>query len=784
MKIEQIFLFGEFRVDPLDRTLRRNDAPVVLSRRAFDVLLYLVQNPGRAVTKEELLKSIWPDAFVDENNLTQSMSVLRRALEEQPGQNNYIATLPGRGYQFIAPVQAVGPPTAIQHQIPTPDHPVGSVLLQQRTVTTRVVTEETGQHALPAPRRRSAAPLIVLSAVAVAVGAGYAVWRHFHPRATSAKVVIADFQNTTGDATFDRTLARVLEIDLGQSPYMDVMSEREVVIVLQYMGRPADSALPADLARQVCERGNREAVLTGSIASLGRSYLLTLEATGCASGKSLAAAKAQASTKEGVLAAVDSLADRVRSKLGESASSRETYQVPTATATTPSLEALKAYSMGIYLGSLGRDESESLPFFQKAVELDPKFSMAWGAMAADYYNQAEYAKASATYAKAFQLSGSISAKEKLTIEAHYYAEGQRDIEDGIKIYKVWAETYPHDWVPVVNLCNQYTQIGQYPAAIEAGKQALLMQPDRGITYSVLARALTRANRFDEARAVAAQAIQHGKDSVGLHATLYNIAFLQRDQAALAHETSWAAAHNDGWYKWFFPYTVAASDATMGKLQQAEGAFLNSVNAAREENAVESADGVLLDQARMEFNFGFPELARATLRRVSNPHTDQPDFAILYAELGDTAPAERYISSFGSLISDTEMMGKSLPRVRAAVALQKGKPLEAVAALEPAGPYELYDYTVPAQRGAAYLKAKDGARAAAEFKKILANPGVDPGVWGYPLAHLGLARAYALTGDTTASRNEYAALFAAFQQADPGLPVLRDARAESAALPAR
>jgi DNA-binding winged helix-turn-helix (wHTH) protein/tetratricopeptide (TPR) repeat protein len=785
MKMEQVFLFGEFRVDPQDRTLRRNDAPVVLNRRAFDVLLYLVQNPGRVVTKEELLKSIWPGAFVDENNLTQSMSALRRALEEHPGRHNYIATLSGRGYQFIAPVEALVPPAALAPRASVvEEHPRGnSLFLHQRTVTTSVIAEETGQHALPAPRRRFAVPLILLAALVVAGGAGYPIWRFYHPLPTSAKVVIADFQNTTGDATFDRTLTRVLEIDLGQSPYMDVMTEREVVSVLQYMGQPTDSALTPDLARQICERSNREAVLTGSIASLGSSYLLTLEATGCASGKSLAAATAQASTKEGVLAAVDSLADRVRSKLGESVRSREKYQVPTATATTPSLEALKSYSMGNYLDSLGKDETESLPFYQKAVELDPKFAMAWGAMAANYYNQAQFHKASALYAKAFQLSGSISAKEKLIIQAHYFAEGQRDIEGGIKIYKVWAATYPNDWVPVVNLCNQYTQIGQYPPAIEAGWRALQMQPGRGITYSVLARALTRANRFEEAKAVGRQAIQRHQDFTGIHATLYNIAFIQQDQPALAHETAWAAAHSDSWYKWFFPYTVAAADATLGKFQQAETVFLQSVNAAVEEKAVEGADSVLIDQARLEFDFGFPDAARKTLQRVSDQQTDQPDPAVLYAELGDPAPAERYIARYSSLASDTEMQGMSLPRVRSALALLKGKPSEAVAALEPARPYEFYDYTVLAQRGAAYLKAGNGALAAAEYKKILANPGIAPGVWAYPLAHLGLARAYALTGDTAASRNEYAALFAAFQQADPGLPFLRIAAAERAALPA-
>jgi len=768
LKTQVIYQFGEFRVNSLDRTLRRNDVLVPLNRRAFDVLLYLVANPGRVVTKEELLKNVWSDAVVDENNLNQSISALRKALDERPSEHSTITTLPGRGYQFVQHVETISPELT------------ATVLLQQRIVTTH--TEEAVPGLLP-PRRRSWFVPAMLAFVVLAGCAGYLAWRRLRPKPNSATVVVANFLNTTGDATFDRTLDRALQIDLSQSPYMDVMSEREVVSVLGYMGRPADSTLTADLARQICERSNREAVLSGSIAGLGSSYVLTLEATGCNSGKELAAAKAEASTKEGVLAAVDSLADRVRSKLGESAESRESYQVPLDKATTPSIEALKAYSMGDYLGSLGREESESLAFYQKAVDLDPKFAMAWGAMASDFYNLAEYDKASATYKKAFQLSGPISAKEKLTIEAHYYAEGQRDIEGGIRIYKVWSETYPNDWAPLVNLCNQYTQLGQYPPAIEYGKRALQMQPDRGITYSVLARAFTRANRFDEARAVGAQAIQRGKDSVGLHATLYNIAVIEDDHAAQGHEAAWAAAHHDGWYNWYFPYLVATADASMGKLQQAEGNFRSSVDTARGEQAVESADGLLMDQAQMEFDFGFPEAARATLQRISNQQTDVPDLAVLYARLGDTAPAQRFLATYGSLTSDTGMTGKALPLVRSALALQKGRPYEAVAALEPARPYELDSFAVLVQRGIIYLQAKDGVLAAAEYKKILANPGVDPGRWTYPLAHLGLARAYALSGDTTASRNEYAALFAAFKDADPGLPVLRDARAEFAKMAA-
>jgi DNA-binding winged helix-turn-helix (wHTH) protein len=767
LKTQVIYQFGDVQVNPVNRTLHRNGVLVPINRRAFDVLIYLMTSPGRVVTKEELLKSVWSDALVDENNLNQSISALRKALDERPGENASITTLPGRGYQFVRQVETIA------------TEPAADALPEQQTHAGHRIAGE----ARHTSHGKYVLVLGALTVVSVASVAGYLAWRRSHSRPGSATVVVASFLNTTGDATFDRTLDRALQIDLGQSPYMDVMSASEVVSVLGFMGRPADSTLTADLARQICERTNRHAVLSGSIARLENRYDLTLQATGCSTGKELATAKAEASTKEGVLAAVDSLADRVRSKLGESAESRETYEVPLATATTPSLDALKAYSMASYLGSLGRDETETLPYLQKAVDLDPGFSMAWGAMANNYYNQAEFDKASADFKKAFDLRGNLSAREKLTIEAHYYAEGQHDIEGGIRTYKVWAGTYPNDWVPVVNLCNQYTQIGQYPPAIEYGKRALQMQPDRGITYSVLARALTRANRFAEATAVGAQAMQRGKDSVGLHATLYGIAFLEKDQAAVQHETAWAAAHNTGWYKWFFPAEVAAADASMGKFQEAEAVFRKSVDAAHEEKANESADAVLADQARMELDFGFPAAARATLQRISNQQTDVPDLAVVYAELGDIAPAQRYLSTFGSANSDTEMIGKSLPRVRSALAIAQGRPFEAVAALEPGRRYELYNYDVLAQRGAAYLQAKDGPMAAGEYKRILANPGLDPGRWTWPMAHLGLARAYALAGDTPASRNEYAALFAAFKDADTGLPFLRDARYELASLPA-
>ena len=409
--------------------------------------------------------------------------------------------------------------------------------------------------------------------------------------------------------------------------------------------------------------------------------------------------------------------------------------------------------------------------------------MAYGQIASDYYNLAEMDKASTYYAKAFELSEHVSAKEKLVLAAHYYAEGRHDLENGIKTYKLWNDTYPRDWAPLVNICNQYTQLGKYEPAIPAGEQAVKLAPDRPVTYSVLARALMRDNRFADAENVGLQAIKAGKDSVGLHGTLFEIAFEQRDEAGIEREKQWAAAHNASWYAWFFPYSEAEADSVLGKYGQAKALFRLAYGTATEQKGVESADGVVVDEAQMEMDFGMPEAARETLKRVVNQESDSPDLMILKVKLGDSGPALKYLSRYGKVADDTIMAERSVPRVKAALAMAEGRPMDAVAALERAQPYELADFTVPMERGEAYLKAHDGELAAKEFQKVLAHSGLDLSHL-YPLGHLGLARAYAMSGKKELSRSEYEAFLAAWKDADADVPVLKQAKVELAGLSAR
>jgi DNA-binding winged helix-turn-helix (wHTH) protein/tetratricopeptide (TPR) repeat protein len=774
-----MFQFGEFRVDPQDRTLRRNEAPVALNRRAFDVLLYLVRNPGRVITKDELLKHVWPDAFVDENNLTQSISVLRRALEERPGENTFIATLPGRGYQFIVPVEIIAPPPSLAIAETIDERPLGaSVLVQQHTIKTSIVTEEIEQHELPAPRR-SATPLWVGLAVIALFGvAGYAAWRQFHPRPTSAKVVIANFQNSTGDATFDTTLDRALAIDLGQSPYMDVMGEREVVTMLEFMGQKPDTPLTPDLARQVCERSNRRAFLTGSIASVGHEYLLTLDATDCTTGAKLAGAKAEADSKEKVLAALDAVADKVRSKLGESSASVESYRVPIVTATTASLDALKAYSLGSSMEAQGKDEFDVLPLYQRAVDLDPNFAMAWSSLATQYYNLSEYKLASQFYRKAFELSGHVSAKENLVIRARYYAEGQQDLQQGIKVYQLWSETYPNDWVPWMGLANEYTRLGEYNDAVTAGQHALALEPNRPIVYSVLVRAYKRAGRNYEAKLLAEEALKRDKGSSSLHGLLYVIAWQEHDAAALQRETDWGK--DAGWYP---AYLLALGDASEGKYKQSVELFQQAVEQAGQDHLDENANGMATDKAAIELWFGLSAEAKATLKQTARSAEDEAAVVMLQAELGDVAPAEAFIAAHGSASQPATLITYlKLPLLRARLAMLRGKPLDAIADLEAARPYEMASYDVWFERGEAYLQAKQPDLAAAQYKMLLDNPGVSFGPQ-YPLARVGLARAYAMAGKIPEARAEYQTFLTDWKDADPDLPILKTVKDEMAKLPA-
>jgi eukaryotic-like serine/threonine-protein kinase len=800
--VRYFYRFGPFDLDAEQRLVRRDGARIALPPKAFDVLLYMVRNPLRLITKEELLQAVWPDSFVEEGNLTQNIFLLRKALTNGRDDFRYIVTIPGRGYQFASAVETVTG-SSRDHDVTDLTNLVddtGSMELSSVRSTMRIVVHEEiddANSAVLVEGARAALPGSSgwnwrrwtwgrwLAGGAVLILAFAAGWffllKGLRKPRSNQTIVVADFSNRTGDGTFDVVLKKALEIDLAQSPYMDVMSEQEALSILQLMGKEPDTALTPDVAREACQRSNRQVLVTGSIANVGHEYLLTIEATDCVSGKKLAEAKAEAVRKEKVLAALDQTADRIRHGLGESAKSVEQYQVPIAQATTSSLEALKAYSIGEYMvGRTGKEETETLPIFQRAVELDPQFAMAYAAIATDYYNLNEYKLAAPYYQKAFDLSDHVSEKERLYIRAHYYADSVKDVVQGIKEYQLWAETYPRDWGPWLDIAKEYTELGQYAPAIAAGEQALRLDTSRGIIYSTLARAYMRVNRFDDAKRTALRAVSIGKDSYGLHAILFEIAFVEHDRAVMSREVAWSRGRPS---EWFSLYVQASAAATEGRHKRAEELFHAAYSVAQRESLAETADDILIDQATMEYELGFAGAARETLGRVRQQDVDNSDFAFLKTELGDISFGERFLAlDSGTSHPGTLMAYVYLPRVRAEIDLQRAKPLDAVGALEPATAYELANgFTLFALRGEGYRRAGQMEKAAAEYKQILSHQGVDPVSPLFPLAHLWLGRSNRQMGRMQESKAEYEKLFMQWKEADKDLPVLVAAKKEYAAL---
>jgi DNA-binding winged helix-turn-helix (wHTH) protein/tetratricopeptide (TPR) repeat protein len=764
-----LYRFDAFVLNPRKRTLVRDGSVVGISPKGFDVLTYLVMNPGRVVEKEELLQAVWPGAYVEEGNLTQHISGLRKALGDRAG---FIVTVPRQGYQFTVEVR----------QEPTAAMP-GDVIVQTVRERAHVVIQDLPatevRPALAAPARSRVWPVAALGALLVAL-AGFGWWKHLQPKPTSVKVVLADFANSTGDPALDGVLKRALAIDLTQSPYLDVMGERSAADTLQLMGKGRDTPLSYDIAREVCERTNRQVVLSGSISAIGSLYVLTLDGTDCHTGRAVAAAKTEVRSKEEVPRALDTIAEQVRRGLNESSASLADYEVPLRLATTSSLEALRQYSIGKDLQDQGR-RNDSTAAFQRAVDLDPQFALAYRELGINnsYIGQDELA---AQYMeKAFRLSDHVSAMEQLKIRATYYAMGRRDLNEAIKVYKLWEETYPSDPVPASNLTDVYMTLGQWGQALAAGEDARKRFPNYPLVYENLMTIYRSLNRWEDARQATQMAVRVGTGDVGEHISLFKLALIGRDEAALARETAALDAHDDGTMVTFDPSMRSGAAAAQGRFGEAERLYRRAYDNARRANLPEAANVVLMDEARAELELGYPAAARETLRLAGNWRTDTPDAAELHAQTGDAAVAEAYLASHAAASPDTLMTYVFLPRVRAALALQRGDVSAALQALEPTRPYEMRDYIVPWLRGNAYLKLTQPSLAAMEFRKIVDNPGIDACSATVTLGHLGLARAYAMEGKVTEARKEYQTLFALWRNADPDLPVLKQARTEFARL---
>jgi tetratricopeptide (TPR) repeat protein len=626
------------------------------------------------------------------------------------------------------------------------------------------------------------AALVLLTAL---VALGF-YWRSRQSAKLTEKdsVLLADFINTTGDGVFDGTLKQALAVELEESPYLNIVPESRIHEALRFMGRSSDERVTSAVAREICLREGVKAMLTGSISSLGSHYVVTLEAVNAQSGDSLAREQAEAESKEQVLKSLDQAASSLRRKLGESIGSVQKFATPLEAATTSSLDALKEFSLGEAEHGRFNDEA-AIPHLKRAVELDPNFAMALAVLGVANNNTGNSKEAYEYLQKAFDVKERASERERFYISSHYYGTFRKQADKYVDTLEQWIRAYPRDGVALDNLALEEQELGQDEKALGNASEALRLNPKDAYAYQNVAASYQYLNRYDEAKAVAEQAIAQKIEPWSLHMTLYWDAFVRGDESAMQREVAQAAGKVD---EPIIDQLRGEGECAQGKIIKARESFAHGASLAQAHGNKEWGAMNLEAEASCDAEAGFLQEARQTLNAalaLSENGDLRGDAARVFASSGDTARSEKLITDLGKEFPyDTLLNQVELPEARALISLERNQPAQAVAALDSAKPYELGahrrvvgDFSAIHIRGEAFLGLRDGVKAAAEYQKILDHRGIDPTSVLCSLSHLGLGRAYALQGDTAKAKGAYQDFFALWKDADPDVPVLKQAKAE-------
>jgi eukaryotic-like serine/threonine-protein kinase len=645
--------------------------------------------------------------------------------------------------------------------------------------------------------------LIVPAALAVlAVSIGGYLLLHGKPKLTERDtIVLADFSNKTGDPVFDDTLKEGLNVALSQSPFLNVLSDRKIGATLLMMARPANTRLTPDLARELCERAGSKAYVVGSIATLGSAYVLGLKAVNCQSGDILAEEQVTATAKEKVLDALGAEASKLRGSLGESLATVQKFDVPLQQATTSSLEALKAYTVGEKTYGT-QNIASALPYFHRAIQLDPNFAMGYLELGRNYASLVELGRASEYVSKAFRLREHASERERLAIVSKYYESVTGELEKAAQTYEEWIASYPRDFRAYLDAGGVYAQQGQYDKAVELTRTSLRLAPENIGPYNDLCNYLLALQRFDETREIIQQAQAQKMDNLLFHMQSYALAFLAGDSPAMQQQLPLFVDKPEA----SFGLSLESdTEAYAGHLQKARTLTSRAVDSAVRADSKEAGAIWLDNSALREAAFGNATEARQAaskaLKMAPGSQAIQTEAALAFALAGDTGQAEAWAEKLTKRFPlATQMQSIWLPTIQAQLALDRKNPAEALNRLQAASSVELGQILYIANtsclypvyvRGEAYLAAGQGGAAATEFQKIIDHSGIVWNCWTGALARLGVARAHALRSRTSQGADSDAArvrALAAYQDfltlwkdADPDIPILKQAEAEYAKL---
>jgi len=631
-----------------------------------------------------------------------------------------------------------------------------------------------------------------VAVIGLAAGGWLYNTRRAHALNETDTVVLADFSNRTGDAVFEDALRQGLAVQLEQSPFLSLISEQRIQQTLRLMGRPADTKLTPEIARDLCQRAGSKAYLSGRISSLGSQYVIGLNAVHCQTGDTLVQEQVTANSKEQVLSALSEAATKLRGKLGESLKTVKNLDTPIEQATTPSLEALEAYSLGRKTMVVRGDYTAAVPQFERAISLDPRFAMAYASLGTAFHNLGEKNLSAEKTKKAYELRAKVSEREKFYIESHYHDFVTGDLEKARQVYELWAQTYPRESVPPTNLGVLYQSLGQYEKTLTEFREAFRLGSGDALIYGNLVISYICLNRLKEALATAEEAQAKNFDSADLRLYLYELGFLQHDAARMAQQVTWAMGKPG--QESLLLYFEADTAAYSGQLNKSREFSRQAVAAAERAGEKERAAAAEATAALTEALFG--NKMEAQKRAVhaltlSNGRDTEFEATLALALAGDSDRAMEFADDLEKrLPDDTIVQFNYAPAMRAQLDLNRNDTAKATEALQAAAPYELgvagnstfstnlYPVYV---RGEAYVAAKQGAPAAVEFRKILEHRGVVINEPIGALAHLGLGRAYALQGDKVKARAAYNDFLALWKDADPDIPILIAAKDELAKL---
>ena len=756
--------FKDFELDLHSAELRKTGTPTVrLPEQSFQILKMLLESSGKVVSRAEIQERLWPDGTVVEfeHSIGAAVNRLRQVLGDSAESPRFIETLTRRGYRWMA-----GADWAAEHG---PASLVGAAAPARQ-----------------APAATSKSERLVWWAVATSVflAVGLAIGWHQHSRRATRltekdTIILADFTNSTGDPVFDDTLRQGLRVQLEQSPFLNVLPEQKIDEQLKLMVRPLGVSLTPELARDICQRANSTAVVKGSISRMGTNYVLGLTAFNCHTGGELDNQQVEIATREQILKALGAAARNMRVKLGESLATVKKFEAPLEQATTPDLEALKAYSLGVSKWGKG-DLSGAIPLFQKAVELDPGFAEAYLQLGRSYSVLGKYVLGRESIRKAYELRERASERERFDIVAGYHQSITFDLQRTMENCELWEQSYPQEFAPHRILGFENAVLGRFERSAEEFAKARDLDPGQSIPYAGLMEDYRALNRFAEAEAVYEDAKAHHVAAGIVESNLYPLAFLRDNEQEMARVTT--VLSGEPGFEIIALREETNTAAYFGRFNAARELTRDMKEIALREKDTAVAADLLADAAFREALVGNSDEAAKYAAEAANLGGEPPTALMLTS---NPTVANKMVDLLENQSPPDGYMYKvRLPLIRGAIELKRGNATRALELFAPSVPYEAgwFDSYMPAYlRGEAYLLARRAPEAAGEFQKIISHRGVVVNAEIGAVAYVGLARACAIQGDKARAKAAYQEFFALWKEADPDIPLLKQAEAEYAGL---